>query len=284
MNNQAKIFVLLAALTALLVMAGKALAGPSGMMMALVFAVVGNLSVYWFSDTIVLNMYQAEEIDQSDRTGLYAIVQALVKNADLPMPRVYVVQDDVPNAFATGRSPEHASVAATTGLLKLLSLEEITGVMAHELAHVKHRDTLTGMIAATLAGAISGLANIAMWSAWFSPHHGDREEASYPALGFLWMLLAPLAASLIQMAVSREAEFRADEGGARISGKPLWLASALAKLQAANEQMVSPAMASHPATAHLFIVSPMMPEQVAQWFSTHPPIQKRIERLKQMVS
>jgi len=275
--------LLLTVLTGLLLVAGQLLGGQTGMMFALVLAVVMNFSAYWFSDKIVLSMYGAQEVGPHDAPELYGIVQELARRGNLPMPRVYVIHNDTPNAFATGRSPEHAAVAATTGILRILSREELAGVMAHELAHVQHRDTLISAIAATIAGAISMLANMAQWALIFGMGRQNGQENGGSVLGTLvMMLLAPIAAALIQMAVSRTREYAADARGAALCGNPLWLANALRKLELGNRRIPMHQAESNPATAHLFIVNPLQGNSLANLFSTHPPIEERVRRLEEM--
>ncbi|MBF0453375.1 MAG: zinc metalloprotease HtpX [Magnetococcales bacterium] len=275
-------FMLMAALTALFLVAGQLLGGQSGMMLALLFAVGINFWAYWNSDTAVLNMYGAREVGPQEAPELVGIVTELARRGGLPMPRVFIIDDASPNAFATGRDPEHAAVAATSGLLRILSREELAGVMAHELAHVKNRDILVGTISATFAGAITSMAQMAMFSSLFS--NNSEEEGGNGLGGVLMMLLAPLAASLIQMAVSRSREYGADDGGALMCGNPLWLASALNKLESGSRQIPLREAETHPASAHLFIVNPLSASSVAQLFSTHPPMGERIMRLQQMAA
>jgi heat shock protein HtpX len=278
--NTLKTTFLLALLTVLLVLAGGAIGGRSGMTFALVMAGVMNFVSYWFSDKIVLAMYGARQVTEVDYPEFYGLVRQLAVQTGIPMPKVYIIESDTPNAFATGRNPEHAAVAATTGILRILSREELLGVMAHELAHVKHRDILISSIAATVAGAITYLAHMAQWAAIFGGGR-DRDEEGGGLLGMLVMaIVAPLAAMLIQMAISRSREFEADKGGAAFSGNPLYLASALRKLEMANRQIP---MDANPATAHMFIVNPLTGGGLMSLFSTHPPIEERIRRLEAMV-
>lgn len=280
--NTLKTTFLLTLLTLLLVMAGGALGGQSGMLMALVFAGVMNFVSYWFSDKIVLKMYRAKEVTESESPEFYSLVRQLTVQAGLPMPKVYIIPSDTPNAFATGRNPEHAAVAATSGILRILSREELMGVMAHELSHVKHRDILISTIAATVAGAITYLAQMAQWAAIFGGGR-DRDEGGGGMLGLLVMaIVAPLAAMLIQMAISRSREFEADKGGAAMSGNPLYLANALRKLESANRQL--PMQEATPASAHMFIVNPLRGGGLASLFSTHPPMEERVKRLEEMAS
>ena len=278
MFNWVKTFMLMAAITALFIVIGGMIGGRSGMMSALLIALGMNFFSYWFSDKMVLRMYNAQEVDASTAPQFYNMVRDLAQRAQLPMPRVYLINEDAPNAFATGRNPEHAAVAATTGILRVLSDRELRGVMAHELAHVKHRDILTSTIAATMAGAISALANMAMF-------FGGRDEngnRSNPIAGIAVAILAPLAASLIQMAISRAREFEADRGGAEISGDPQALAAALDKIHRYAQGIPFQAAEAHPATAQMMIMNPLSGGAVANLFSTHPATEERIARLMHM--
>ncbi|WP_316151960.1 zinc metalloprotease HtpX [Cupriavidus sp. BIC8F] len=278
MFNWVKTFMLMAAITALFIVIGGMIGGRSGMMMALLLALGMNFFSYWFSDKMVLRMYNAQEVDAGSAPQFYGMVQELAQRAGLPMPRVYLINEDAPNAFATGRNPEHAAVAATTGILRVLSERELRGVMAHELAHVRHRDILTSTIAATMAGAISALANMAMF-------FGGRDEngnRSNPIASIAVAILAPLAASLIQMAISRAREFEADRGGAEISGDPQALASALDKIHRYAQGIPFQAAEEHPATAQMMIMNPLSGGAIANLFSTHPATEERIARLMQM--
>ena len=278
MFNVMKTAILMAAITALFVVIGSMLGGRQGMMLALLFALGMNFFSYWFSDKMVLKMYNAQEVDASSAPQFYAMVQELAQRAGLPMPRVYLIQEDAPNAFATGRNPEHAAVAATTGILRVLSARELRGVMAHELAHVKHRDILISTISATMAGAISALANFAMF-------FGGRDSEGRPAnpiASIAVAILAPLAASLIQMAISRAREFEADRGGAEISGDPAALAAALQKIEAYARGVPFQAAEAHPATAQMMILNPLHGGGIAKLFSTHPATEERVARLMQM--
>ncbi|MBF0447641.1 MAG: zinc metalloprotease HtpX [Magnetococcales bacterium] len=275
-------FILMAAMTALFLVAGRLLAGQTGMVLALLFAVGINFWAYWNSDSAVLNLHGAQQIGSQQAPELYGIVTELARRGQLPMPRVFIIDDPSPNAFATGRDPEHAAVAATTGLLRILNREELAGVMAHELAHVKNRDILIGTISATFAGAITSLAQMAMFSSFFGGR-SDEEQGSGLG-GMLMMMLAPLAASLIQMAVSRSREYGADDDGALMCGNPLWLASALNKLDRGSRQVPLQSAERNPASAHLFIVNPLSGRDMAQLFSTHPPMGERIMRLQQMAN
>jgi heat shock protein HtpX len=278
MFNILKTAVLMAAITALFMAIGSFIGGRSGMMVALVVALGMNFFSYWFSDKLVLRMYNAQEVDAASAPQFYALIADLAQRAGLPMPRVYLIQEDAPNAFATGRNPEHAAVAATTGILRSLSERELRGVMAHELAHVKHRDILISTISATMAGAISMLANFAM----FFGGRDDEGRPANPIVGLLVMLLAPLAASLIQLAISRAREFEADRGGAEISGDPRALASALQKIHAAAQVIPMPAAERHPETAQMMISNPLGGGGLRGLFSTHPSTEERVERLLAM--
>jgi heat shock protein HtpX len=278
--NRLKTLVLLATLTALVIWAGQALGGQSGLALAFVFALAMNFGAYWFSDRIVLRMYGAVEVTAGQAPGLLQTVRNLALRAGLPMPRVYLIPELAPNAFATGRNPQNAAVAVTEGLLQALNREELEAVVAHELGHIKNRDTLIMTVAATLAGAISSLANMAMFGSLFGGRGGDEEEDSNPMGGLLGVLLAPIAATLIQSAISRSREFLADEAAARISGNPLALAGALRKIETWSRQV--PMEQATPATAHLFIANPFSGGGMLQLFSTHPPTEERIARLERM--
>jgi len=251
------------------------------MVIALVFAGIMNFGSYWFSDRIVLAMYRAQEVQEADAPELFRIVRGLSQRTGMPMPKVYIIPNDAPNAFATGRSPQHAAVAVTEGILRLLSAEELEGVLAHELAHIQHRDTLISTVAATMAGVIMMLASMARWAALFGGFGGrDEEDRGGGALGFIFMaVLAPIAATLIQLAISRSREYSADEGSARITKQPARLAQALEKLENAAERIP---MDANPATSHLFIVNPLHGGTLLSLFSTHPPIEERIARLRAM--
>ncbi|HSE05328.1 MAG TPA: zinc metalloprotease HtpX [Methylomirabilota bacterium] len=282
MANLLKTGVLLAALTVLLVLIGGALGGQNGMVMAFVLAMVMNFGSYWFSDKIVLAMYRAQPVDERSAPGLYRIVRNLVTRAGMPMPRVFIIPGDAPNAFATGRNPQHAAIAVTEGILRIMSEEELEGVLAHELSHVQNRDTLIMAIAATLAGAITYMAHMAQWAMIFGGRRdSDEHEAGGGGVlgGLLMIVLAPIAATLIQLAVSRSREFQADATGAQIAGQPWGLAKALEKLEMASK--VAP-MEATPATAHLFIVNPLTGGGWATLFATHPPIVERVARLRAM--
>lgn len=275
--NALKTTMLMAALTVLFVLMGKALGGQGGMVLAFALACIMNLGSYWFSDRIVLRMYRAREVTYEEIPELYSMVKELVSKANLPMPRVYVIPGNTPNAFATGRNPSHAAVAVTEGIMSLLSREELMGVLGHELAHIGNRDILIGTIAATFAGAISMLASMAQWAMIFG--HSDDEEGGNPIVSIAMMIIAPLAAMLIQMAISRSREYVADRDGARIHGNPRRLAQALRKLQ---RGVARNPMAANPATAHMFIVNPLRGGGVIKLFSTHPPVEERIRRLEEI--
>ncbi len=275
--NYLRTAILLAVLTALFMTAGFLLAGEGGMLIALVVATGMNLFAWWNSGDAVLRYYRAQEVDARTHPGFHAIVSRLAQQAGLPMPRVYVIDNPQPNAFATGRGPENAAVAATTGLLRTLNEQEVAGVMAHELAHVRNRDTLIMTVAATIAGAISMLANFALF-------FGNNRNNPLGFVGVLaMMILAPLAALLVQSAISRGREYEADRAGAEICGQPLWLASALVKLQRGAEAIDNNAAEHNPATAHMFIINPLHAHGIDGLFSTHPPTEARVARLQAMV-
>jgi heat shock protein HtpX len=278
MGNTFKTAFLLTAMTLLLMLIGRAFGGQNGMLIALIFAAIMNFISYFFSDKIALAMYRAQPVTREDLPRVYNIVERLAQKVGLPTPKVYVIPTDSPNAFATGRNPNHASVAVTQGILGLLNDEELEGVIAHELGHVRNRDILISSIAATLAGAVTMLANIAKWGMIFGGYGGDRDERRGGGIGALLMIfLAPLAAMLIQLAVSRSREYGADDTGAHWTGNPYALASALSKIEAYSRRV--PLLAS-PSTAHLFIIQPFLGGMsFANLFSTHPPTAKRIERL-----
>ncbi|MDR1994757.1 zinc metalloprotease HtpX [Azonexus sp.] len=278
-GNWLKTSVLMAGIIALFGVVGGALGGQRGMLLALVFGGAMNLWAYWFSDKMVLKMYRARQVDAAGSPHFYNMVKELAQRAGLPMPRVYIIDEEQPNAFATGRNPEHAAVAATSGILRLLSEREMRGVMAHELAHVKHRDILISTIAATIAGAV---ATLARFGALFGGHDSRGQRSSHPAAQILVMLLAPLAAMLIQMAVSRTREFGADRGGAEISGDPGALADALLKIESYARGIPFRAAEEHPATAQMMIVNPLLGGGLRSLFSTHPATQERVARLRAM--
>ncbi|HLC21530.1 MAG TPA: zinc metalloprotease HtpX [Candidatus Methylomirabilis sp.] len=278
MNNALKTTALLGLLTGLLVLIGGYFGGTQGMAAAFIIAFLMNFGSYWFSDRIVLAMYRAQAVTEAEAPNLYRIVRGLAQRAHMPMPRIYIIPTDTPNAFATGRNPEHAAVAATQGILRVLNEEELEGVLSHELAHVRNRDTLISTVAATLAGVIVMLARMAMWMPFFGGGGRDEEDRGGGVLGFLLLaILAPIAATLIQLAISRSREFQADESGAMLSHKPYALASALQKLEVAADRLP---MDANPATSHLFIVNPLRGDALFRLFSTHPPIEERIARLR----
>lgn len=281
MTSQFKTVFLLALLSGLLIVLGGALGGRGGIVIALGIALVMNVGAYWYSDTIVLRMYGAREVDESSAPGLHAMVAELAANAGVPKPRVAVIPEEAPNAFATGRNPEHAVVAVTDGILRLLSPEELRGVLAHEMAHVAHRDILIQSVAGVIGSAITALANFMQFAAIFGGSR-DEEGGSNPLAMFLMAMLAPVAAGLIQMAISRSREYLADEGGALYSGQPLMLASALEKLQAWNQRI--PMHQGNPTTEQMFIVAPLFGGGFTKLFSTHPPIEDRVARLRQMAA
>ena len=278
MFNLLKTAVLMAAITALFMAIGAMVGGRSGMMLALAVAVGMNFFSYWFSDKLLLKMYNAQQVDEHSAPQFYRMVAELAQRAQLPMPKVYLINEDAPNAFATGRNPENAAVAATTGILRVLSDRELRGVMAHELAHVRHRDILISTVSATMAGAISMLANFAM----LFGGRGSDGRPHNPIDGLLVMLLAPLAASLIQMAISRAREFEADRGGAEISGDPQALASALQKIQQYARGIPMQAAERHPETAQMMIMNPLSGGGLRGLFSTHPSTEERVARLLAM--
>lgn len=281
--NRLKTIILLATLTALLMWAGQALGGHAGMWLALVVAAAMNIGAYWFSDRIVLRMYHAREVSPVQAPELYAMVHDLAARADLPMPKVYIIPEKAPNAFATGRNPQNGIVAVTEGLLRILDRREVAAVIAHELGHIKHRDTLIMAIAATFAGALSMLANAAMLGSLLGGSQSSEDEGGgSPLAGLLGVLIAPIAATLVQMSISRAREFMADEAAARYTGAPRVLASALRKIEAWSHKV--PMHAGSPATAHLFILNPFSMRGVGSLFSTHPPTEERVARLLEMDS
>jgi heat shock protein HtpX len=283
MRSAIKTALLLGALTGLLMLIGGLVGGRRGAEFAFFIALAMNFFSYWFSDKLVLQAYGAQELDPASAPELYSIVQELAHEAHIPVPRMYLIDTDTPNAFATGRSPKHAAVAVTRGILRICSREELKGVLGHELSHVINRDILTSSIAATLAGAIMILASWARWGAIFGGFGGGGNDDRRGGLLELLVMafLAPLAASLIQLAVSRTREYQADASGARLAHNPLYLANALRKLEAANERMP---LDAGPATAHLFIVNPLSAQGISRLFSTHPPIEERIRRLERMAA
>jgi heat shock protein HtpX len=278
--NQFKTFFLMLILTVLLVLVGSVIGGRNGAIYFFIFAALINFVTYWFSDKIVLRMYGAKEVSQSEAPELYQVIGELTNKASLPMPKVYIMDNDTPNAFATGRNPEHAAVAVTRGILRILSKDELMGVIGHELSHIKHRDILISTIAATIAGAITMLARVAQWGAIFGGVGSNDDEGRGGNVLFvlLFSIVAAFAAMLIQMAISRSREYLADEGGAHLS-HPLSLARALGKLEIAAQRIP---MEANPSTAHMFIVNPLRGGGVLSLFSTHPPIEERITRLEEM--
>jgi len=280
MHNTLKTGIFLVILAAILLFIGGAVGGRGGVIIALILALGMNVISYWFSDKIVLRLYGAREVSEAEAPQLYGMIRRLAQRAQIPMPRVYLIPTATPNAFATGRDPQHAAVAVTEGSLQLLDQRELEGVLAHELAHVKNRDTLTMTVTATIASAIMFLADMARWGAIFGGFSRDEEDSRGGVLGFLVAaIVAPIAATLVQMAISRSREYAADATGARIAGSPYGLADALEKLAYASERV--PANVS-PATAHLFIVNPLSGRSFATLFSTHPPIEERVQRLRRM--
>ena len=275
--NILRTVMLMTVLTLLLVWAGGMMGGQGGALFALVIAAVMNLGSYWFSDKIVIAMYRGREVTSGP---LFSVVQQLCLRNALPMPKVYILPQKTPNAFATGRNPQHAAVAATEGILQILTQEELMGVMAHEMSHVRHRDILIGSIAATIAGAISYMAHMAQWAALFGGFGGRDDDDGNPLGLLLLIIFAPLAAMLVQMAISRSREYAADRGGAMLCGNGQHLASALRKLEMANSRMPMPKV--NEATAHMFIVNPLRGDGIKSLFSTHPPVEERIRRLENM--
>lgn len=279
--NQFKTFLLMLVMTVILVLGGSVIGGKNGALIALVMAGAMNFFQYWFSDKIVLRMYGAREVTQGEAPELYQIVGELVNKASMPMPKVYIMENDTPNAFATGRNPEHAAVAVTTGIMRILSKHELMGVIGHELSHIRHRDILISTIAATMAGAITWLAHMAQWGAMFSGGRSSDDEGRGGGnilFTLLFSIVASIAAMLIQMAISRSREYLADAGGAHLSN-PLYLAGALGKLETASQRIP---MEASPSTAHMFIVNPLRGGGVLSLFSTHPPMEERIARLEEM--
>ncbi len=277
--NSFKTVILMTAMMILFMIVGSLLGGDTGLIIAFIFSLLMNFGAYWFSDKVVLKMYRAKEVTQNEAPELYRIVEDLSQRAELPMPRVYIIDNPTPNAFATGRNPQNSAVAVTTGIMKILNRDELEGVISHELTHVKNRDILVSTIAATLVGTITFIARIAGWAAIFGGYGGrDRNNNALADLALI--ILAPIAAVMLQLAISRSREYMADAGGARISGKPLALASALDKLTKTNE--VLPLRNAGPSTAHLFIVNPFSGKALMKLFSTHPPIEDRIARLREI--
>ena len=280
--NSFKTVIFLTLLTVLFIFIGKLIGGNEGMLMAFVFAILMNFFSYWFSDKFVLKIYRAKEIGEAENPALFRIVRRLITKANIPVPKIYIINNPTPNAFATGRNPQHAAVAVTTGIMQLLDEKELEGVLGHELAHVKNRDILIGTIAATFAGAIMMLANMAKWSMFLGGLGNNNSDNRNPA-GLIVMLvvaiLAPIAAMLVQMAISRSREYIADEKGSKFCGDPLALASALRKISYGVERIP---MQTNPATAHMFIMNPLKGQNIANLFSTHPPVEERIQRLESL--
>lgn len=278
--NNIRTVLLMTLLTVLLVLIGNLLGGQGGMIIGFVFAAAMNFGSYWFSDKIVLRMYNARELTRSEAPELFQMTEDLARRGGIPMPKLYLIPGDQPNAFATGRDPAHAAVAVTEGIMRLLPRAELRGVIAHELAHVKHRDILIGSVAATMAGAISMIANMAQWALIFGGgRHSSDDEGGHPIAGLLMIIIAPIAAMLIQMAISRSREFLADEGGATMAGDPISLGNALRRLHKGAQEIP---MQATPATAHMFIVNPLTGGGLMNLFSTHPPMEERIARLEAM--
>jgi heat shock protein HtpX len=278
--NQAKTFFLMVVLTIILVGLGSMIGGKNGAVLAFGVALIINMVSYWFSDRIVLAMYKAQEVSEGEAPELYSIVATLAQRASLPMPRVYIIESDSPNAFATGRNPEHAVVAVTTGILRVLNRQELEGVLAHELTHVKNRDILISTVAAALAGAITMLASWARWSLFFGGRGDDEEGGGNIVSVIIFSMVAAFAAMLIQLAISRSREYLADAGGAHLAGNPMFLANALRRLDTAVAR--SPMPDANPSTAHMFIVNPFSAKGIVSLFSTHPPMEERIRRLEEM--
>jgi heat shock protein HtpX len=277
--NTMKTMVLMVSLTLMLVFIGGVLGGKSGMTFALLAAFAMNFIAYWFSDKIVLRMYGAREVNEREAPNLYGAVARLSQMAHLPMPTVYIIDQEQPNAFATGRNPEHGAVAVTTGIMRILSMGELQGVIAHELAHIRHRDILVGTIAATIAGVISYVAQMAQWAMIFGGRRNEEGQNTSPIAALVMMIVGPIAAMMIQMAISRSREYGADQAGAHIAGNPLNLPGALRKLHMASQKIP---MEANPATSHMFIVNPLSGGGLLRLFSTHPPMEDRIARLEAM--
>jgi heat shock protein HtpX len=274
--NTLKTVFLMTAMMMLFLVVGYLLGGTTGMTLAFIFSLVMNFGTYWYSDKIILRMYKAKEVTRETAPGFYNMVEQLSQNADLPMPKVYIINDPTPNAFATGRNPKNAAVAATTGILQGLNNQELAGVMAHELAHVKNRDMLTGTIAATVVGTITFIAHMAGWAMMYGRGGNNDREGGLSSL--LLLILAPIAATILQMAISRSREYAADADGAKIAGNPAGLASALQKISRANQ--IKAVDHVGPATAHMFIINPLRGGGIAKLFSTHPPVEERVKRLQ----
>ncbi len=280
--NSIKTVILMTAMMVLLILIGNLVGGQSGMIIAFIISLALNFGSYWFSDKIVLAMYRAQEVTRNEFPELFRIVEKLSAKAGLPIPKIYIIDNPTPNAFATGRNPQNAAVAVTTGIMRILNSDELEGVIAHELSHIKNRDILVSTIAATLVGTITFIARMAGWAAMFGGSNRDERDNGNIFYELALIIIAPIAAMLIQLAISRSREFMADEGGALISGKPLGLASALNKLSQANEMI--PLHNANEASAHMFIVSPLTGKSLMKLFSTHPPIEERIERLNEIAN
>jgi heat shock protein HtpX len=278
--NMMKTVFLMTLMMLLLLLIGQAFGGEQGLVMAFLFSLAMNFGMYWFSDKMVLMMYRAKEVTESEEPRLVQMVRRLATQAQLPTPRVYIMQNETPNAFATGRNPDHAAIAVTSGILRVLTDDELEGVLAHELSHVKHRDILTGTIVATMVGTITFIARMAGWAMMFSGGRRDNRDSGNGFSELALLILAPIAAVLMQLAISRSREFAADAGGAAISGKPLSLSSALKKLERSAE--IVPMQNAGPATAQLFIVNPLRKGGIMKLFSTHPPIEERVARLEEI--
>ncbi len=279
--NGMKTAFLMALMMIIMIIVGDFLGGQSGMMIAFIISLALNFGSYWFSDKIVLAMYKAKRVEQNDSPDLFNLVEKLSSSAGLPMPKVYIIDNPTPNAFATGRNPANGAVAVTTGILRILGKEELSGVLAHELSHIKNRDILIGTIVASFAGTITFIARMAGWAAMFGGNRDDDRDSS-PIVSLVLMIVAPIAAMMIQMAISRSREYAADSGGASISGNALSLASALKKLSMSNERI--PMTDAGPATAHMFIVNPLSGGMIKSLFSTHPPMEERIKRLEEIAA
>ncbi len=280
--NSIKTAILMTVMMILFILVGNLIGGQSGMTIAFIISLALNFGSYWFSDKIVLKMYRAQEVTEKDAPQLYDIVERLASKAELPMPKVYIMNNPTPNAFATGRNPQNGAVAVTTGIMNILNKEELEGVIAHELSHIKNRDILVSTIAATLVGTITFIARMAGWAAMFGGSSRDDEKGGNIFYELALIIIAPIAAVLIQMAISRSREHMADEGGAQITGKPMGLANALNKLSQANE--VIPMANAGTSSAHMFIVNPLSGKSMMKLFSTHPPLEERIERLKEIAA
>lgn len=279
MTSQLKTLVLMAGLSALLIVMGNALGGQNGILIALVFAVIMNVGSYWYSDKIVLSMYRAQELSPSDAPLVHQIVEELAQRAGVPKPRLYLVPQDAPNAFATGRDPEHGVIAVTSGIMRMLPPEQLRGVLAHEMAHIAHRDILIQTVAGVIASAITAIANMLQWAMIFGNRSQDEEGGSNPLAAIAMMILGPLAATFIQMAISRRREYMADAAGAQYCADPMALAGALSNLDAYSRQIP---MHANPATENMFIVSPLSGSSLSRLFSTHPPMEERIANLQEM--